>query len=78
MDSSAPHRRRFMIRIRSARSKQIVQEIRGACTNAIDVEWLASDVWNSGFCLGESYGLRVYMPIGNPLRWRKVDQLGYW
>ena len=72
-----PDERKFAIRIRSVRSKEIVQEICGTYAHVKDLESLAADIWNSNLCLGESHGLRVYRPIGKPMRWRKVDELGY-
>lgn len=78
MNSSNPTGGKFAIRIRSARSKEIIKEIRGSCGNPRDLEGFASDIWNDNFCLTESFGLRVYRPLGNPLRWRRVDQLGHW
>lgn len=78
MNSRNPTAGEFAIRVRSAQTKEIIKEIRGTCGNPRDLDALASDIWNDGFCLGVSFGLRVYRLLGHPLRWRKVDQLGFW
>lgn len=78
MDSHNLSGGKFAIRVISVRSKEIIKEILGTCGNQRDLDALASDIWNDSFCLSESFGLRVYRLLGNPLRWQKVDQLGFW
>jgi hypothetical protein len=78
MNASQAKVRGFVIRIKSMLSSDVVEEIRGLDGTAIEIDALASEIWNDRFCLGERYGLRVYRALGSPARWRRVDQLGHW
>lgn len=78
MDVSQGKGRGFKIRIRDSQSGDVVEEVRGVDRPAVKIQALVANIWNDRFCLGERYGLRVYRALGSPVRWRRVDQLGYW
>lgn len=66
----------FKLIIRSARDSEKIEEIRGAVATRIQLEHLASDLWNRDFCTISGFELKVYLRYGDSGRWRCVDTLG--
>ena len=78
MAEISDNQKNFIIRIRCRSSGRIVEEVTGNIPNSKELQDRASEIWNGNYCLGNNYGLRVYRSIGRPMRWKRVDQIGFW